>query len=311
MIKDTLQLRANIFVTVRQFFADRDVLEVDTPTLTKTAVSDPHLHSLQTQWTCDGQRQTAYLITSPEYYMKRLLAQGSGSIFQISKAFRDDELGRHHQPEFWLLEWYRVDWDYRQLMMEVDALLQYLLNTPQADQISYRQLFWDYLQIDPHRATVNELQKMSEQQSIHLSEQAINMGKDALLMLLLTHCIEPQLGQDKPIFIYDYPASQAALAKIRTDSPPVAERFEVYYHGIELANGFDELTDAKEQAERFSSDNQQRQQLGLPTIIPDEQFLAALDQGLPDCAGVALGLGRLILLAARADHLAQVVPFAW
>jgi lysyl-tRNA synthetase class 2 len=312
MTVELLQLRASVFAGVRRFFAERQVLEVDTPSLARYAVTDPFIQSIQTV-VHQGQRaQPAYLITSPEYYMKRLLAEGSGCIFQIGKAFRDDEAGRHHQPEFTMLEWYRVGFDHHQLMTEVDELLQYILQTSPADKVSYRQLFQEYLQFDPHRITLVELKNIVAGQPLDLSSQITETAdKDTLLMLLLTHCIEPRLGQRRPIFIYDYPSTQAALARIAQGDPPVAQRFEVYYRSLELANGFHELTNAKEQAQRFAEDNRQRQRLGLPVIEADESLLVALNRGLPACAGVALGLDRLIMLAAQADDLRQVMNFAW
>jgi elongation factor P--(R)-beta-lysine ligase len=312
MTCELLQLRARVFASVRQFFAERQVLEVDTPSLARHAVTDPFIQSIQTAVHQGQQAQPAYLITSPEYYMKRLLAKGSSCIFQIGKAFRDDESGRYHQPEFTMLEWYRVRFDHHQLMAEVDELLQCVLQTSPAEKVSYRQLFQDYLQFDPHRITLAQLKNIAARQSQEFSSQITDTAdKDTLLMLLLTHCIEPHLGQRRPIFIYDYPSTQAALARIAQSNPPVAQRFEVYYRGIELANGFHELTDAKEQAQRFARDNRQRHQLGLPIIEPDESLLIALNRGLPACAGVALGLDRLIMLASQADDLQQVMNFAW
>ena len=295
---ETLRKRAAILATIRTFFAERHFLEVETPLLTNSLIPDPYLAFLTTEY----QGKIGYLQPSPESYMKRLLAAGSGSIYQISKAFRHDEQGRLHQPEFTMLEWYQLDYDHHQLMDQTDQLLQATLDCEPADRRSYRELFLEYLSIDPQQATINDLQTIATQYHITLTTD--HLDHDDWLSLLMSHLIEPHLGKEKPIFIYDYPASQAALSIINQDTQ-LAERFEVYYHGIELANGFHELDDPNEQQQRFINDNAQSK-----TPVPiDHQLLAALSHGLPHCAGIALGIDRLVLLATGKKHIDEVIAF--
>ncbi|MCH9770745.1 MAG: EF-P lysine aminoacylase GenX, partial [Gammaproteobacteria bacterium] len=291
---DGLRARAKLLRAIREFFYARDILEVETPILSEYGVTDVYLENFTTQY----QNKTYYLQTSPEYAMKRLLAAGSGSIYQISKAFRQGEVGRKHNPEFTLLEWYHLSFNQQDLMLEIDELLQAVINTKPAKQISYQACWQEYLALDPINANLTELQNLI-QANIKISEPPND--KDTCLQLIMSHCIEPKLGFDAPVFIYHYPASQAALAKLHTDDPRIAERFELFINGIELANGFSELTDANEQNARFKQDQQQRQQLGLPRKEIDSRFIAALKHGLPECAGVALGLDRLLMLSCQQD----------
>lgn len=243
--------------------------------------------------------------------MKRLLAAGSGDIYQLARVFRDGEAGGRHNPEFTLLEWYRVGWDHHRLMDEVAALIGELLPgfaRQPAERFSYRELFVQHLDLDPFRASVAELIACAESRGIGLPTGLSDDAPDPWLDLLLTHCIEPRLPSDRPVFVHDYPPAQAALARIRPDDPPVAERFELYLGGIELANGFHELADPAEQRRRFERDNRLRAERGLPEIPLDEQLLAALEH-LPDCAGVALGIDRLLMLAAGKHRLDEVLAF--
>jgi elongation factor P--(R)-beta-lysine ligase len=307
---EALKLRSEILVKTRKFFADRQVLEVETPLLGKGTITDPNLHSLKTRIHLSGDNknvQDFYLQTSPEFAMKKLLSKGGGSIFQIAKAFRDEEYGRLHRPEFTLLEWYRINFNHHDLMNEMDEYLNLILSASKAERLSYKDLFLRYLKIDPHLSTIGELKNCAEQNNLKISsELANNQDRDLFLNILLTHFIEPLLGHDHPTFVYDYPISQAALAHIRHDDVPVAERFEVYINGIELANGFHELTDAKEQRQRFLNDLEKRKKLHLPQVAIDEDFLTALEHGLPNCSGVALGLDRLIMLKADAKSLNEI-----
>jgi lysyl-tRNA synthetase class 2 len=288
-----LKLRAEILTKIRQFFADRDVLEVETPLLCTATVTDPHLHSLVTT-------KNLYLQTSPEFAMKRLLCAGSGSIYQICKAFRDDEQGRQHNPEFTMMEWYRLDFNLQDLMQETDELLQHILGTPPAEKLTYQQAFEKYVGINPHTAEITELKKRVE------NIVGVVDDRDTLLQLIMGQHIEPHL---KLTFIYDFPASQAALARIRPGNLPVAERVEVYINGMELANGFYELADANEQKQRFLNDLEQRKKLGYPAVPYDEKLIAALAHGLPDCSGLALGIDRLIMIAAQTNNIADVITF--
>ena len=311
----TLRLRAELLAQIRAFFAARRVLEVDTPALSGAAITDPHLASFSTRYSGPGPRhgQALYLHTSPEFPMKRLLAAGSGSIYQIARVFRDGEAGRRHNPEFTLLEWYRVGLDHHGLMDEVAELVKGLLAgrlaLAQPERLSYRELFERHLRLDPHRSRVQDLAARAARWGLSVPPGMPLADVDPWLDLLLTHCIEPELGQGRLSFVYDYPASQAALARLRPGDPPVGERFELYLNGVELANGFHELGDAREQCRRFEAENARRQALGLPAVPIDELLLAALDSGLPDCAGVALGLDRLVMLAAGKTSIQEVIAF--
>jgi lysyl-tRNA synthetase class 2 len=305
-----LKTRARLLQRTRAFFLKHEVLEVETPIMSSAAVTDPHIESYAVQDPQQGKLR--YLHTSPEFAMKRLLAAGCGSIYQICKVFRQGEIGRQHNPEFTMLEWYRLGFDHLQLMAEVDSLLRKLLNgylkLGETLRLTYRDAFVQYVGLDPHIASIEQLQTKANEQGIKVT--GLNdVDKDPWLDLIMTHIIEPNLPRDCPVFIYDYPASQAALARIRQDDPPVAERFELYVSGMELANGFHELTDAQEQHLRFEADNRARHAAGLKPMPIDTRFLAALEAGLPDCAGVALGFDRLIMLAAGAKSIFEVLAF--
>jgi lysyl-tRNA synthetase class 2 len=300
---DILQKRAELMQAIRAFFVARHILEVETPIMARFGVSDPYLSNLQVQF-----RQQFYALqTSPEYHMKRLLAAGSGPIFQISRVFRDDELGRWHNPEFSLLEWYQLDCDHLMLLNVMDELLQTVAGLPAIEQRTYQQAFLDTCQIDPLHVSYAELQHVLRRFDLHqvLSPDASNI--DEALFLLMSHVVEPSFASlDYPIALIDFPASQASLAQVRHG---VAQRFEVYYRGVELANGFHELTDATLQAARFSQDNQARLAAGLPTREADSYLLAALEHGLPPCSGVALGLDRLLALMLNKPRLSDVLSF--
>jgi len=306
----TLVIRARLLQRIRAFFQARDVLEVETPLLSRAAVTDPHIESFLVQDPLGGTPR--YLHTSPEFAMKRLLAAGNGSIYQVCKVFRQGEASRQHNPEFSMLEWYRPGFNHQQLMSELDDLLRALLDgyLPLADtlRLTYLEAFQHYAGIDPFMASIPELQATVRQRGI----EVIGLDqhhKDPWLDLLMTHVVEPALPPGGPVFIYDYPASQAALARIRQESPPVAERFELYFGGMELANGFHELTDAVEQRQRFTADLASREVNHLACVPLDERFLAALESGLPACAGVALGIDRLVMLAAGVKSISEVIAF--
>jgi len=311
-----LKKRAQLFSAVRAFFAERDVMEVDTPLLCHTSVTDPAIASIPAIFRKFNESahegKTYYLQTSPEYAMKRMLASGSGSIYQLSKAFRQGEVGRYHNPEFMMLEWYRIGFDHHALMDDMDALLQTVLGVRRAERITYHALFERYLHINPHAVTLAELHRLAKQ--FNLEEALYGLPKEECLNLLMTHVIEPHLGAEVPCFIYDFPVTLAALARIVPvgaygNAHATASRFEVYYRGIELANGFHELADADEQRERFLANLRQRELLGLPALPIDDYFLGALQAGLPDCAGVALGFDRLVMLALGLDNIQAVLSF--
>lgn len=304
-----LRQRAALLAELRAFFAERGVLEVETPLLSAFGATAPHLDSFATRYHGPGAPMgpSLYLQTSPEYAMKRLLAADSGPVYQITKAFRNGEAGRRHNPEFTLLEWYRPGFDYHALMAEVDALLQRILGTPPARWLTYGGAFQQQLQIDPHTAGADDLRQCAVARLPHVPD-GLGEDRDAWLSLLWTHLIEPRLGGGT-VIVHDYPVAQAMLARIRSGMPPVAERFEVYADGVELANGFQELQDGVEQRRRFEDDNRRRAQLGLPIMAADERLLEAL-QYLPFCSGVALGVDRLLLVKTGAHDLAQVLSFS-
>ncbi len=306
-----LQARAALYARIRAFFAEAGVLEVETPILSRAAVTDPALASLATRLAIPGlgDEHRMYLRTSPEFAMKRLLAAGSGPIYQIGKVFRDEERGRFHHPEFSLLEWYRPGWDEKRLMDEVAALVRYVLDRPDlaCERISYRALFQERLGLDPWTTDITQLQATAEQAGIADSLR-LDLDRDGWLDLLLSHLLAPDLGRGCLTFVYDYPPSQAALARLRKrDGIEVAARFELYLQGLELANGFNELTDAAEQERRFLADLEVRRARGQPCHPVDRCFLAALAHGLPDCAGVALGLDRLLMIALDVPSIDAVL----
>ncbi|ACR67635.1 elongation factor P--(R)-beta-lysine ligase [Edwardsiella ictaluri] len=303
--------RASILSTIRRFFSDRGVLEVDTPSMSQATVTDVHLVPFQTHFVGPGvaQGMMLYLMTSPEYHMKRLLAAGSGPIYQLCRSFRNEESGRYHNPEFTMLEWYRPHYDMYRLMNEVDDLLQQVLECESAETLSYQQAFIRHLDVDPLSADKTQLREVAAK--LDLSNVADNEeDRDTLLQLLFAFGVEPHIGKERPVFVYHFPASQASLAQISTEDHRVAERFEVYYRGVELANGFHELTDAAEQRQRFEQDNRKRAAAGLPQQPIDEHLLAALEHGMPDSSGVALGVDRLIMLALSAERLSEVIAFS-
>ncbi|WP_153447805.1 elongation factor P--(R)-beta-lysine ligase [Vibrio algicola] len=307
-----LQQRAQVIQRIRAFFSERNVLEVDTPAMSHATVTDVHLHTFKTEFVGPdyAHGQTVFLMTSPEFHMKRLLAAGSGCIYQINKAFRNEENGRYHNPEFSMLEWYRVGFDHHDLMAEMDALLQAVLACERCEKITYQHAFLQVLKVCPLEASMTELKVVAAQLGLQdIAEPEDN--RDTLLQLLFSVGVEAKIGQNVPVMVYDFPASQAALAKINQQDPRVADRFEVYFKGIELANGFHELDDAKEQLARFEHDNQQRIQMGLNPQPIDHHLIAALEAGLPQCAGVALGIDRLIMLAIGVDHIDQVTAFSF
>ena len=362
---ESLRVRAEVLAVIRHFFAERGVLEVETPLLASAPVTDLHLAAFSTRYRGpghdDGRR--LWLQTSPEFAMKRLLAAGSGPIYQLGKAFRDGEAGSRHNPEFTILEWYRPGWNHHQLMDEVAEFFAVVLGegrdnkqgqwqqsaagaegsgsgsgsgsgqipqpegtvkasrpqdlTPNdsdsdsdsdSEKITYSEAFQRHAGIEPHSASTAELAARAQ---ALLGGVTPDLGgdRDGWLELMLSHVVEPELGRDGPTFVYDFPASQAALARIRPGDPPVAERFEAWVEGVELANGYHELTDPVEQRRRFEVDLAARRDRGLPDVPVDHRLLAAMEHGLPDCAGVAIGVDRLVMLAAGADRIDQVITF--
>lgn len=312
--QQALQQRAEMLARLRQYFADAGVLEVETPLLASGAVTDPNIQSFVTRPAAPGE-QKHYLNTSPEFAMKRLLAAGSGPIYQVCKAFRRGEAGRLYNPEFTLLEWYQPGFDHHQLMGDVTELVRALAqgyrDFESTERLTYAECFQTWLDINPHEADVVSLQECARQQGIGKVPGLANDDKDGWLDLLMSHCIQPHLGQGKLSFVTDYPASQAALARLLPGIPTVAARFELFIDGVEIANGFHELQDVAEQKARFEKDLATRQQHGGEMVPVDEYFLSALEAGLPDCAGVALGLDRLLLVLTGATSLVQILAFPY
>jgi elongation factor P--(R)-beta-lysine ligase len=293
----------------RAFFEHRGVLEVETPILSAAAVSDPQIESLATQ--IAGMPGRSYLCPSPEYAMKRLLAAGSGDIYQICKVFRDAERGRWHNPEFTMIEWYRMGLDDAGLMSEVEALIGELLAPARmlgaAERLSYSDALRRHAGVDAFDSSEDELLDAALRQGIHCDAK---LDRDAKLDLLMGLVVGPRLGRGNPCFVCDYPATQAALARLKPGLPRVAARFELYLDGLELANGFHELARPEEQRARFTADLALRRMRGQAQPPLDENFLAALTSGLPDCAGVALGFDRLVAIAIGADRLADAMAFS-
>jgi len=305
-----LHLRAATYGRIRSFFAARGVLEVETPILSAAGNTDPNIQSFHTRFGghVDAGSPDRWLRTSPEFPLKRLLAAGVGDCYERGRVFRDGEAGGRHNPEFTMLEWYRVGWDEARLAREVVDLLEHLLveagRTFDVVETTYRSLFHDALGIDPLADPVERLQAP-------LAEFGIDpqgLERDDWLDLLMTHRIQPAFPPDRITVVSDYPASQCALARIRPGNPPVAKRFEAYVGPYELANGYHELNDASEQRERFERDNAKRRACGMPPMPIDENLLAVLDR-MPDCAGVALGVERLLMVLARTDAIADVLAF--
>jgi elongation factor P--(R)-beta-lysine ligase len=309
--RQMLQLRAALLARARSFFAARGVMEVDTPIVVNTPVTDVHIHSARVLFEAQSPGaatpQPYFLHTSPEYAMKRLLAAGAGDIYQICHVVRALERGRLHNAEFTLIEWYRVGYSLDALMSEVAVLVHELLGGPPAaaERMTYREAFLQALALDPFTAPLAELAEHARRAGFG----GTATDRDELLELLMGSVVGPRLGQRGLTFIHAYPATQAALARLDPRDARAAQRFELYCDGIELANGFHELASAREQRERFEHDVAERRRLGLPVTALDERLLAALQAGLPDCCGVALGFDRTLMLAAAAERIDAVLPF--
>lgn len=308
---EQVRLRASILKKIREFFAKKDVLEVETPLLCHSSIGDPNILSFSTKFIPFGESEskgtTLYLQTSPEFALKRLLAAGFPSIYQICKAFRNGEIGSKHNPEFTILEWYRLGFDHHMLMREMDEFLQFVISTPKGEKISYHEAFQKYLDIDIFTISSEELFLLAKNKGIFVDDQ---LSFDDLLELLMTKFIEPNLGKNCPTFLYDFPASQAALSRISPEDSRIASRFEVYINGVELANGFHELKVEAEQRCRFEEYLAERSRRHIELIPIDERFLAALKNGLPDCAGVALGIDRLLMSVTKRANIAEVLTFS-
>ena len=308
---DALRLRARVNAVIRGFFAERGVLEVETPVMSRAGNTDPNIASFSLEFSgrTDGAPRTRWLRTSPEFPLKRLLAAGVGDCYELGRVFRDGEAGGRHNPEFTMLEWYRLGIDHRALARETAGLvatcLELVGRTPAMRETTYADLYQEALGLDPHRAPVEELQAA-------LGDIVIDptgLTRDDWLDLLMTHHIQPAFGADALTIVHDYPASQCALARVREGDPPVAERFELYLGPLELANGYHELAEAAEQGARFARDVMTRRARGDRDVPVDERLLAALAAGFPACAGVALGVDRLLMAMLGTSRIADVLAF--
>lgn len=301
-----LRDRSDMFRAVRGFFDERGVIEVDCPLISSSASVDAHIDLIPIR---DAQDQTRYLHSSPEYGMKRLLADGIGDIYQLAHVFRQGEYGQRHNPEFMMAEWYRLNFAFEEMIEETLDFIRVFLGPLSGSVISYREAINKFTGIDYVTASIDEIVHFLKDD---LYEGAEKEGKDALLNILLPIYVEPHLGQGELTALAYYPATQAALAKTRTvNEEGVAERFEIYYRGVELANGYHELADPQEQRQRLLEANQERLRLGKQAYPIDEHFLKALEKGLPSCCGVAVGVDRLMLLRHGKTRLSEVIPFDW
>ncbi|TDP00509.1 EF-P lysine aminoacylase EpmA [Marinomonas balearica] len=327
----TLKVRATLFRLIRSYFASENVLEVDTPCLSLGSISDPHIEVLSSTTKTGGNEVTYYLQTSPEFAMKRLLCSDAPSIYQLGKVFRAEDLGRRHSIEFTMLEWYRLAFDHRRLMKDIERLFRFVFNKMAQDlslelhssvrscldshdgfsceKLSYRDAFLRHLNIDPFVVDIKVLQLEAHRITEYGLEES---DRDTLLELLFSTAIEPHIGLTVPCFVYEYPESQAALAKKYKDQDgnAVSARFELYWRGMELANGYNELTNAAEQEFRIDQDMDERERNKQPERTVDKRLVSALHSGMPDCAGVALGVDRLLMLLLDKPHIDQVMSFA-
>ena len=308
---EAMRLRARLYAEIRGFFAARGVLEVETPVLSAAGNTEPNIDSFSTAFSGhrDAGAPRRWLRTSPEYPLKRLLAAGIGDCYELGRVFRNGEAGGRHNPEFTMLEWYRVGWDHLRLADEAVALVQQALalvgRRAQVESTSYRDLFLRWVGVDPFLAADAQLRQPLDGIGI----DAQDLSRDDWLDLLMTHRIQPGLAADRITVVHDWPASQCALARVRDGDPPVAERFELYLGRFELANGYHELTDAAEQRQRFERDCAVRAARGTVQPPLDERLLGALQSGMPDCAGVALGVERLLMALLGTDRIGDVLAF--
>lgn len=305
-----LQLRARVLAHIRAFFAEREVLEVETPILSSAIGTDPNLYFFNTQYDAPPLNQHLFLQTSPEFAMKRLLAAGSGSIYQLCKCFRNAEIGRFHNPEFTMLEWYRIGFDLLQLMNEIAELLQSLFLGFDVKRCSYQSVFQQHTGLDPlvfdHDAYCVYAVQHGFSEAIALCEHSHALWLDYVFSFV----IQPHLIGNTIWLIYGYPACQSSLAQLNSDDARITERVEVFIQGVELGNGYYELQNATEQAARFEQECLYREQQGLPDVMIDKRLLAALESGLPECSGMAIGVDRLLMLLSGASSIDEVLSFS-
>jgi lysyl-tRNA synthetase class 2 len=310
---ELMRLRAQVFDDIRRFFSARAVLEVETPLLRFSSGTDPQLDFFTTDYCSPPLQHTLFLQTSPEFAMKRLLASGSGSIYQVCKAFRNGESGRFHNPEFTLLEWYRVGFTLPQLMDEIAELMGVLFKCHRslspAQRFSYQEIFQRYTGLNPLEFSYQDY--CAYARGNHMPEVVSICGYNHALWLdfIFSHAVQPQLGENALCMVYGYPACQSSLARINEFNSQITDRVEIFINGIELGNGYYELTDAKEQGRRFDEEVSIRQQKKRPTAVKDKHLVAALEAGLPECSGMAIGLDRLLMLLANSTTINDVLNF--
>jgi len=307
---EVLRERSTLIQKIRKYFSDQDILEVETPAISKFPTIDEHIDSIEVS--LKSKKVPSYLISSPEYHMKRLLCFGMPSIYQICKAFRKDESGSHHNPEFTIIEWYQLGIDDRQLMEVTDRFLQYVLNTDPAEFITYKALFNKYLNIDPFNLTQSKFLLCCQKSGITPPKELTlkNCKIEDQLNFLMGFYIEKKIGLQKPVFVYHYPASQSALAKIDPLHDQISQRFEVFYKGLELGNGYHELQDYQVHLSRFGSIIEKRRDSGQADYHLDCNFLDAIEHGLPHCSGIAIGFDRLLMIKTGIDDIDKVQSFS-
>ncbi|MDG2365636.1 MAG: EF-P lysine aminoacylase EpmA [Methylococcaceae bacterium] len=311
---EVLQLRAQVYASIRAFFKSRCVLEVETPLLSQASGTEPTIQFFETHDQSGLKQHRLFLQTSPEFAMKRLLAASSGSIFQLAKAFRKGEVGRFHNPEFTLLEWYRIGFDLDALMDETADLLVILLPSlanQKARKLPYKTLFKDAVGVDPLSASVTDFSAAADRFELPDAKSICGQDRSTWLDFLFSCVVQPVLVNTPLVMVYDYPACQASLARLKRDDKTVCERFEVFVKGIELGNGFFELSDPVEQSRRFNREIAHRQHGGLPAAVKDQRLIAALEKGLPHCSGIAIGMDRLLMLRAGVDDISEVLSFGF
>ncbi len=309
-----LRKRADLYRTIRQYFDEKGVLEVETPLLSSAATVDLHIESFSATFLPNGGMPVQYYLqTSPEFPMKRLLSAGSGDIYSLNKVFRNGEAGGRHNPEFTMLEYYRLGMNQQQLVDDLSALLSGVTDFSEENRFSYRDVFIQHLGVNPHQATDQQLKSLVQD---HVDEHLGDLERNDCLDLLFSTVVEPNLGikgssKLNGVFVYDYPASMSALARLHTnkEGEVVAARFELFVNGVELANGYHELTDGDEQQYRFEQERKKRRELGKYDYPHDQRMVNALKKGMPDCSGVAMGVDRLLMLIMGTSNIADVLAF--
>jgi elongation factor P--(R)-beta-lysine ligase len=307
---EVLRKRSTLLQKIRQYFAEKDILEVDTPSISKFPTIDENIDPIEVY--LKDLKTASYLITSPEYHMKRLLCFGMPSIYQICKAFRKDEAGNFHNPEFTIIEWYQLGLDDQRLMKSVDDFLQFTLNTKPATFISYKELFEKYLDVNPIELTQSKFLTCCQKTNITPPKELLEnkCNTDDQLNFLMGFYIETKIGHDNPVFVYHYPASQSALAKIDPKCDQFSQRFEVFYKGLELGNGYHELQDYQEHLNRFEKIIRKRVESGQKKYNIDRNLMDALESGLPNCAGIAIGFDRLLMIKTGIRNIDEVQSFS-